>query len=78
MVEKANKRELILAAAREIFGEKGYHSTTSEEIAKKAGVRTTIAHARSAGVDPGLKGMMTRFLRRDLYKKCDYRFWWHG
>ncbi|MBQ5652056.1 MAG: TetR/AcrR family transcriptional regulator [Peptococcaceae bacterium] len=38
MVEKANKRELILAAAREIFGEKGYHSTTSEEIAKKAGV----------------------------------------
>ena len=38
MVEKANKRELILAAAREIFGEKGYHSTTSEEIAKRAGV----------------------------------------
>ena len=38
MVEKANKRELILAAAREIIGEKGYHSTTSEEFAKKAGV----------------------------------------
>ena len=38
MVEKANKRELILTAAREIFGEKGYHNTTSEEIAKKAGV----------------------------------------
>lgn len=38
MVEKANKRELILAAARETFGEKGYHNTTSEEIAKKAGV----------------------------------------
>ena len=29
---------MILAAAREIFGEKGYHSTTSEEIAKRAGV----------------------------------------
>ena len=28
-------------------------------IAKKAGVAITIAHARSAGVDPGLKGMMT-------------------
>ncbi len=38
MVEKTNKRELILTAAREIFGEKGYHNTTSEEIAKRAGV----------------------------------------
>lgn len=43
-------------------------------IAQKAGVEITIAHARSAGVDPGLKGHLTRFLRRDLYKKCDYRF----
>lgn len=43
-------------------------------IAKRAGVEITIAHARSAGVDPGLKGHLTRFLRRDLYKKCDYRF----
>ena len=43
-------------------------------IAKKAGVDITIAHARSAGVDPGLKGHLTRFLRRNLYQKCDYRF----
>jgi len=43
-------------------------------IAKKAGVEITIAHARSAGVDPGIKGHLTRFLRRNLYKKCDYRF----
>lgn len=43
-------------------------------IAKKAGVEVTIAHARSAGVDPGLKGKLTRFLRKDLYQKCDYRF----
>lgn len=43
-------------------------------VAKKAGVEITIAHARSAGVDPGLKGYITRFLRRNLYKKCDYRF----
>lgn len=43
-------------------------------IAKKAGVEVTIAHARSAGVDPGLKGKITRFLRRNLYQKCDYRF----
>ena len=43
-------------------------------IAKKARVEITIAHARSAGVDPGLKGTVTKFLRRNLYKKCDYRF----
>jgi TetR/AcrR family fatty acid metabolism transcriptional regulator len=35
---KANKRELILAAAQEVFFEKGYHTATSEEIAKRAGV----------------------------------------
>ena len=40
-------------------------------IAKAAGVPLTIAHARSAGVDPGLKGAMTRFLRRNLGKKAD-------
>lgn len=43
-------------------------------IAKRAGVETTIAHARSAGVDPGLKGLLTRFLRKSLWKKCDYCF----
>lgn len=43
-------------------------------IAKKAGVKMTIAHARSAGVDPGIKGYITGFLRKNLYKKCDYRF----
>ena len=40
-------------------------------IAKAAGVPLTIAHARSAGVDPGLKGAMTRFLRKNLGKKAD-------
>lgn len=38
MGEKPNKRELILAAAQEIFFAKGYYNTTSEEIAKRAGV----------------------------------------
>ncbi len=40
-------------------------------IAKKWGVPLTIAHARSAGTDPGLKGYATRVLRNNLYKKCD-------
>ena len=43
-------------------------------IAKKAGVKRTAAHARSAGVDKGLKGTMTRFLRRNLADKADYLF----
>lgn len=36
--EKIDKRALILDAARELFLEKGYYPTTSEEIARRAGV----------------------------------------
>ena len=43
-------------------------------VAKKAGVKKTAAHARSAGVDKGLKGIMIRFLRRNLADKADYLF----
>ena len=43
-------------------------------IAKKAGIPVTIAHARSAGVDKGIKGMATRWLRRSLPDKTDYMF----
>lgn len=43
-------------------------------IAKKNGILITIAHARSAGVDKGVKGLITRLLRHSLYKKCDYCF----
>lgn len=54
------------------------HITSSAAIylplAKKAGISVTIAHARSAGVDKGLKGMLTRWMRRDLAKKTDYMF----
>lgn len=43
-------------------------------IAKKSGIPITAAHARSAGVDRGLKGIATRILRKSLYKKTDYCF----
>ncbi|MCR5502594.1 MAG: glycosyltransferase [Lachnospiraceae bacterium] len=43
-------------------------------IAKKAGIPITIAHARSAGVDKGLKGMLTGYLRKDLISKTDHAF----
>lgn len=43
-------------------------------LAKKAGITITIAHARSAGVDKGAKGIATRWLRKNLNKKADYLF----
>lgn len=43
-------------------------------VAKKAGVLRTVAHARSAGVDGGLKGKLTRLMRRNLWKKADFCF----
>lgn len=43
-------------------------------IAKKAGVRVTAAHARSAGVDSGMKGTVTRLIRRPLAKRADFCF----
>lgn len=54
------------------------HITSTAAIylpeAKKAGIQVTVAHARSAGVDKGLKGVLTRFLRRNLSKKTDVMF----
>ncbi|MDC7292971.1 MULTISPECIES: glycosyltransferase [unclassified Butyrivibrio] len=45
-------------------------------IAKKAGVPITIAHARSAGVDAGVKGLATKFFRSPLQKEgsTDWNF----
>ncbi len=43
-------------------------------IAKKCGVGWTIAHARSAGVDKGAKGIATRLLRLGLADKADACF----
>lgn len=42
-------------------------------IAKEFGIKT-IAHARSAGVDAGPKGKITKLMRRNLSKKADYLF----
>ena len=43
-------------------------------VAKRAGIPLIIAHARSAGVDKGIKGVLTRLLRRNLSKKADFLF----
>ena len=43
-------------------------------IAKRFGIKITIAHARSAGVDKNIKGWITRILRIGLHKKADICF----
>lgn len=43
-------------------------------IAKCAGIPVTIAHARSAGVDRGIKGVATKILRYPLKNRADYLF----
>ncbi len=52
------------------------HMTSTAAIylpqAKKAGIPVVCAHARSAGVDKGIKGIITKLLRLPLLKKADY------
>lgn len=43
-------------------------------IAKKKGIPLTIAHARSAGVDKGIKGIITKLIRYRLQYKTDFCF----
>lgn len=54
------------------------HMTSTASIylpeAAKAGIPVRIAHARSAGVDKGIKGMVTRLLRIPLLGEADYCF----
>lgn len=43
-------------------------------IAKRSGVPVTVAHSRNAGVAKGMKGLATKFFRRNLVQKADYCF----
>lgn len=72
-------------AIRTFFGEhqefvavQGHMTSTASiylPIAKKENPSiVTIAHARSAGVDKGAKGYVTKILRYSLKKKADYCF----
>ncbi len=75
------------AAVKRFFNEhqhewkaiQGHMTSTSSiylPIARKAGIPIIIAHARSAGVDNGIKGWATRVLRAPLQKEgiTDYNF----
>lgn len=43
-------------------------------IAKKCGIPIVVAHSRNAGVVKGVKGIATKFFRRNLADKADYCF----
>lgn len=63
---------------QEFVAVQGHMTSTASiylPIAKKENPSiVTIAHARSAGVDKGAKGYVTKILRRSLKKKADYCF----
>ncbi len=44
------------------------------KAAKKAGVRTTIAHSHITSAEHSLKGLIKRLLRKNIHKYADYRF----
>ena len=78
VINYAEYRRAVKAFFRENAGKyaavHGHMTSTAAiylPIAKSEGVPLTIAHARSAGVDPGLKGYVTRLLRCNLRNKCD-------
>lgn len=67
----------FFASHKEFYAVHGHMTSTASlylPIAKKAGVLHTIAHARSAGTDPGIKGLVTRYLRKRLPYKADTCF----
>lgn len=70
--------KLFFHEHKEFVAVQGHMTSTASiylPIAKKENPSiVTIAHARSAGVDKGMKGYVTKFLRCSLYKKADYCF----
>lgn len=64
----------FFTAHKEFAAVHGHMTSTASiylPIAKKSGIPLTIAHARSAGVDRGIKGTVTKLLRSSLYRKAD-------
>lgn len=76
-VQYKNAVKKFFAQHSEYAAVHGHMTSTASiylPIAKKAGISLTIAHARSAGVDSGIKGFITNRLRSSLPKKCDKMF----
>lgn len=69
--------QAFFATHREFAVVQGHMTSTASiylPVARKRGVPVLCAHARSAGVDKGMKGLITRLLRLPLLHKADYCF----
>jgi TetR/AcrR family fatty acid metabolism transcriptional regulator len=61
-----NKRERIIAAAARLFGEKGYHDTTTAQIAESAGVAAGTIYIYFSSKEELLVAVFEEFLGRHM------------
>jgi TetR/AcrR family fatty acid metabolism transcriptional regulator len=61
-----NKREKIIAAAARFFGEKGFHNTTTAEIAEAAGVAAGTIYIYFSSKEDLLVAVFEEFLERHM------------
>lgn len=61
-----NKRERIIAAAAKLFGDKGYHDTTTAEIAESAGVAAGTIYIYFASKEELLVAVFEEFLGKHM------------
>ena len=61
-----NKRERIIASAGRLFGEKGYHNTTTAEIAETAGVAAGTIYIYFSSKEELLVAVFEEFLGRHM------------
>lgn len=72
-----NAVKAFFAEHNEFQAVQGHMTSTASiylPLAKRAGIPVTVAHSRNAGVEKGLKGIATKIMRRNLYRKADYCF----
>jgi TetR/AcrR family fatty acid metabolism transcriptional regulator len=63
-----NKRERIIAAAAKFFGDKGYHDTTTAEIAESAGVAAGTIYIYFSSKEELLVAVFEEFLGRHMQR----------
>lgn len=61
-----NKRERIIAAAAKLFGDKGYHRTTTAEIAESAGVAAGTIYIYFSSKEELLVAVFEEFLGKHM------------
>ena len=67
-----DKKERIIKAAYELFSEKGYHSTVTSDIAKRAGVSTGIVYGYFADKRDILFYVLKIYIRETATPVMDY------